>query len=121
MLLKGLPLSAVEDLHYRKFRGSNATEMRKLVRKSTFIVVSVVERKIGVEMKKVKRGSTMHNGWSEHRSHCTGLFSRCVRPTKQTVNGKLHAKCVSVVVLLAVSPIIKLSNEKNGKLIKILL
>ena len=83
-------------------------------------MVRIVENKIGLDVKKAKRGSTMHDGWSNHCTHRAGLLAFYMGPSKRKVKGKLHAERASVVVSLAVLHLSKLENEPNGELIKIL-
>ena len=61
------------------------------------------------------------DSWSECHAHCVGLFACYMRPKKQTVKEKFYTECISVIVSLASSPLSKLSNEPNSKLINILL
>ena len=75
---KGLPIGIVEDDLCRKFRGPEIKMCRKSSRNTVFVMIDMVEKVIGVEMKK-GRGNIPHDGWTKCYTHHAWSCACCTR------------------------------------------
>ena len=57
IIKKGLPLGLAKDKVHRIFRNTGINVSAKTMRDNIFAMVDMVERKIGLDMNKIKRGS----------------------------------------------------------------
>lgn len=98
VVLRNIPVSAVEDTLYRDFSKFNVSICRKTFKEVLFNLVELVENKITAEMNTTK-GAIMYDGWTHGGMHYLGLFAIYMKRNDST-----PAEQIVAAPLLSVSP-----------------
>lgn len=109
IVLKDVPVTAVEDDTYRRFGKPKTLFSYKRLMNVIRIVTELVEEAITDDIRKCRemggKAAIVHDGWSTSQNeHYVGLFLSFCIPTKGLKNGMPHIFWTPICVLLACSP-----------------
>eukprot|EP00171_Calliarthron_tuberculosum_P005814 IDg5814t1 len=103
LILKNLPLSAVDDKEFRDFCKHDSVFCLKTIKATKLKLVEIVEEKIRDEMKKTK-GAIMYDGWTDNGVHYVGIYVVYNRSFEVYGDGVLETETELAITLLSVSP-----------------
>lgn len=95
IVLKNVPISAVEDNLYRSFCKYDVDLSRQTLKNVMFNLVELVENKITCEMTSTK-GSIMHDGWTHAGTHHIGLFAMYAINDEKTGKSQVRTPLLSM-------------------------
>ena len=111
IISKLLPLSAVEDNHYRKFGKKTNNIGKKKLKQIICNIVELVEKKIQLEMEQAGQGSILHDGWSKFSVHYIGLFACYMKAVNIQKGIKVMKEEEPTLVLLSCAPMPEISDD----------
>jgi hypothetical protein len=106
IVLRGIPVSYVEDPIFRSFSKYSDNISHKAVVRTIFQLVILVEQKVKDELAKTSCGAIMHDAWTRAGIHYVALFACYMKEKKNT---KPEPFCT----LLSVSPMPATADEDD--------
>ena len=116
MVMDNIPLSSVNNSHFRQFSKHRPEDVFsvEMIKETLIQLWALVELLIADEMKQVGIGAIMHDAWSEMQTHFLGLIAVYNKQFKLTEDGVTRTIEKVQTVLLAVSPMLKVSDNVDG-------
>jgi len=110
IIMKNLPLDAVQDDEFRAFSRFKVHIHRDTIQAVIFHLVEMVEAKISKEIENTK-GLILYDGWTSNNTHFVGVFLSYCRKIPIRVNGRNEYKNVPQITLVGVSPLAKIEED----------